>query len=42
MYTVANYLLDKISDLGVKKIFGVPGDFNLEFLDYILSNNKLE
>lgn len=42
MYTVANYLLDKITDLGVKKIFGVPGDFNLEFLDYILSNNKLE
>lgn len=42
MYTVANYLLDKISKLGVKKIFGVPGDFNLEFLDFILKNDKLD
>ncbi|BFZ56303.1 hypothetical protein PYCC9005_003348 [Savitreella phatthalungensis] len=31
--TVANYLLTRLQQLGVAKVFGVPGDFNLAFLD---------
>ncbi len=34
-YTVADYLLDRLAGLGVDRIFGVPGDFTLGFLDHI-------
>lgn len=33
--TIADYLLTRLAQLGVKKIFGVPGDFTLGFLDYV-------
>ncbi|OTN86403.1 alpha-keto-acid decarboxylase [Enterococcus sp. 7E2_DIV0204] len=35
MYTVADYLLDRLKELGIDEIFGVPGDYNLQFLDHI-------
>jgi len=35
VYTVADYLLDRLAGLGVDRIFGVPGDFTLAFLDHI-------
>ncbi|MBM7052283.1 MULTISPECIES: alpha-keto acid decarboxylase family protein [unclassified Rothia (in: high G+C Gram-positive bacteria)] len=41
-YKVANYLLDRLAELGVTDIFGVPGDFNLGFLDDVLDHEKLE
>ncbi|ORY80480.1 pyruvate decarboxylase-like protein [Protomyces lactucae-debilis] len=31
--TVANYLLTRLAELGVESVFGVPGDYNLAFLD---------
>ncbi|CCG84848.1 protein of unknown function [Taphrina deformans PYCC 5710] len=31
--TVANYLLTRLEQLGLRSVFGVPGDFNLAFLD---------
>ncbi len=34
-YTVADYLLDRLAELGVERIFGVPGDFTLGLLDHI-------
>jgi len=37
-YTVGDYLLDRLSELGVTEIFGVPGDYNLEFLDHIVAH----
>jgi alpha-keto-acid decarboxylase len=37
-YTVGDYLLDRLAELGVAEIFGVPGDYNLEFLDHIVSH----
>lgn len=37
-YTVGDYLLDRLAELGVSEIFGVPGDYNLEFLDHIVSH----
>jgi TPP-dependent 2-oxoacid decarboxylase len=34
-YTVADYLLDRLSELGVEHVFGVPGDFTLGLLDHV-------
>ncbi|KXN93339.1 Pyruvate decarboxylase [Leucoagaricus sp. SymC.cos] len=33
--TIGNYILTRLAQLGVTKIFGLPGDFNLGFLDLI-------
>ncbi|MDO4534958.1 MAG: alpha-keto acid decarboxylase family protein [Clostridium perfringens] len=33
--TVGNYLIKRLKELGIKDIFGVPGDYNLLFLDQI-------
>ncbi|WP_072802410.1 alpha-keto acid decarboxylase family protein [Rhodococcoides yunnanense] len=35
VYTVADYLLDRLVELSVDIVFGVPGDFTLGFLDHI-------
>lgn len=32
---LGRYLWERIKQVGVSTIFGVPGDFNLELLDYI-------
>ncbi|QUR68881.1 alpha-keto acid decarboxylase family protein [Mycobacterium spongiae] len=37
-YTVGDYLLDRLAELGVTEIFGVPGDYNLKFLDHIVAH----
>ena len=50
--TIAEYLLTRLTEIGLKDIFGVPGDFNLSkplrsqalivaFLDYIEDDPKL-
>ncbi|MFW0118943.1 alpha-keto acid decarboxylase family protein [Rothia sp. P5764] len=41
-YTVGRYILDRLAELGVDKVFGVPGDFNLFFLDDVLAHEKLD
>ncbi|BDB44924.1 hypothetical protein IWGMT90018_53700 [Mycobacterium kiyosense] len=41
VYTVGDYLLDRLAELGVTEIFGVPGDYNLAFLDHIVAHPKL-
>ncbi|CAM3920589.1 Indole-3-pyruvate decarboxylase [Bacillus mobilis] len=41
-YTVSTYLLDRLSELGIEHIFGVPGDYNLAFLDDVLAHEKLK
>jgi len=33
--TIGNYLLQRLKSLGIDIIFGVPGDYNLPFLDQI-------
>ncbi|HEY0227817.1 MAG TPA: alpha-keto acid decarboxylase family protein [Mycobacterium sp.] len=38
VYTVGDYLLDRLAELGVSEIFGVPGDYNLAFLDHIVAH----
>ncbi|WP_204206351.1 alpha-keto acid decarboxylase family protein [Mammaliicoccus sciuri] len=39
---VGEYLMDSLSTVGVEKVFGVPGDFNLAFLDDIVSREDME
>jgi TPP-dependent 2-oxoacid decarboxylase len=34
-YTVGDYLLDRLSELGLGHLFGVPGDFTLSLLDHV-------
>lgn len=34
--SISNYLLTRLTELGIKDIFGVPGDYNLTFLDQIV------
>ncbi|MGG0705444.1 alpha-keto acid decarboxylase family protein [Bacillus paramobilis] len=41
-YTVSTYLLDRLSELGIEHIFGVPGDYNLAFLDDVVAHEKLK
>ncbi|MDO4636061.1 MAG: thiamine pyrophosphate-binding protein [Lautropia sp.] len=40
-YNVGNYLLDRLASLGVDQLFGVPGDFNLQFLDDVLAHPSM-
>ncbi|MCQ4360759.1 alpha-keto acid decarboxylase family protein [Mycobacterium gordonae] len=40
-YTVGDYLLDRLAELGISEVFGVPGDYNLAFLDHIVAHPKL-
>ena len=39
--TIAQYLLTRLTELGIKDIFGVPGDYNLTFLDEVLNFKSL-
>ncbi|MED0973251.1 alpha-keto acid decarboxylase family protein [Bacillus paramycoides] len=41
-YTVSTYLLDRLHELGIEHIFGVPGDYNLAFLDDVMAHGNLE
>lgn len=41
-YTVSIYLLDRLHELGIEHIFGVPGDYNLSFLDDVIAHKNLE
>lgn len=40
-YTVSDYLLDRLAELGVRDLFGVPGDFNLQFLDHVIDHEGI-
>ncbi|ANZ57676.1 alpha-keto acid decarboxylase family protein [Fructilactobacillus lindneri] len=42
MYTISDYLLDVLYYLNVKDILGVPGDYNLSFLDHITKRNDMK
>ncbi|MBN1927533.1 MAG: alpha-keto acid decarboxylase family protein, partial [Prolixibacteraceae bacterium] len=37
-YTLSQYLVDRLYEIGVKHLFGVPGDYNLDFLDTVLQS----
>jgi alpha-keto-acid decarboxylase len=40
-YTVGDYLADRLVEAGVDHVFGVPGDYTLSLLDYILDHDGL-
>lgn len=40
--TVADYLLDRLAEAGVRHLFGVPGDFTLAFLDHVERHPLIE
>ena len=40
-YTVGHYLLDRLAELGIKHIFGVPGDYVLGFISQIEADERL-
>src|SRR5258708_16462079 len=37
--SIGSFLIDRLVSLGVARIYGVPGDYNLEFLE-LLENSK--
>ncbi|MEQ4693697.1 alpha-keto acid decarboxylase family protein [Providencia manganoxydans] len=41
-YTVADYLLDRLAQIGIHHLFGVPGDYNLQFLDHVISHPQID
>jgi alpha-keto-acid decarboxylase len=41
-YTVVDYLLERLSELGADRIFGVPGDFTLTMLDHIERDERVQ
>lgn len=40
-YTIADYLLDRLADYGIDHLFGVPGDYNLQFLDHVIAHRSV-
>ncbi|GAA2009843.1 alpha-keto acid decarboxylase family protein [Nakamurella flavida] len=40
-YTVADYLMDRLVEIGVDRVFGVPGDFTLGLLDHVTAHRGL-
>lgn len=40
-YSVADYLLDRLNECGIAHLFGVPGDYNLQFLDNVIAHQAL-
>lgn len=40
-YTVADYLLDRVAGCGIGHLFGVPGDYNLQFLDHVIDHQTI-
>ncbi|KMK86168.1 indolepyruvate decarboxylase [Pectobacterium brasiliense] len=40
-YTVGDYLLDRLTQIGIQHLFGVPGDYNLHFLDHVIRHPEI-
>ncbi|QHM71944.1 alpha-keto acid decarboxylase family protein [Mixta intestinalis] len=40
-FTVSDYLLQRLNEIGINHLFGVPGDFNLTFLDRVIAHPRL-
>ncbi|KOC92402.1 thiamine pyrophosphate-binding protein, partial [Winslowiella iniecta] len=39
--TVGDYLLYRLNEIGIEHLFGVPGDYNLQFLDHVIDHPQL-
>ncbi len=40
-HTVTDHLLDRLAELGVDRLFGVPGDFTLAMLDHVEAHERV-
>ena len=40
--TIINYALERLVQLGVEHVFGVPGDYSFPILDAVLEHKKLK
>ena len=40
-YTVADHLMDRLAELGVDRVFGVPGDYSLGLLDHVVHHPSM-
>lgn len=40
-YSIADYLLDRLTECGIHHLFGVPGDYNLQFLDHVIAHRDV-
>lgn len=40
-YTIADYLVDRLAGCGIHHMFGVPGDYNLQFLDSVIDHDRV-
>lgn len=40
-FTVGDYLLTRLQEMGVGHLFGVPGDYNLQFLDRVIAHRDI-
>lgn len=41
MQSVGDYLLLRLQEIGIGHLFGVPGDYNLQFLDHVIASKKI-
>jgi alpha-keto-acid decarboxylase len=41
-YSIGNYLAGRLVEAGVDRVFGVPGDYTLALLDYLIAQPGLE
>ncbi len=39
--TVGDYLLTRLNEISIDHLFGVPGDYNLQFLDHVIAHPRL-
>ncbi|CAG8522135.1 14719_t:CDS:2 [Funneliformis mosseae] len=42
MMKVGTYLIKRLKELGIKHVFGVPGDFNMDILDFVEDEEGIE
>jgi len=40
-FTVGHYLLQRLKELGIDRVFGVPGDYMLDFIEMICDDDEL-
>lgn len=40
--TIGDYLITRLKEVGIKHIIGVPGDFNLQFLEQVKEHDGIE
>ncbi len=40
--SIAQYLLDRLAELRISNIFGVPGDYNLDLMDHVLQDKRFD